>query len=386
MNETFHAVILCAGNSTRMGEKQSKIFHKIGGETVFEHTLSAFEKSLYVFSVTIVCRREDEKELRSLAGRYKKVRSFVYGGATRQQSVQNALGEIPDSDYIVIHDGARPAVKPEEIDRVCADALKHQASALAVYAKDTFKTADAELFILSTVPRENLLHVQTPQVFSLALYKRAFQNALEQRLDFTDDCQLLEEYGQKVHLVTGSHRNVKITTPEDTLAVRAYIGKENTMRIGHGYDVHKLTEGRKLILGGIEIPFEKGLLGHSDADVLLHAVSDALLGAAALGDIGKLFPDTDEQFKGADSLLLLKEVVRRVHAEGFAVSNIDCTILAQRPKLAPHIPAMRQSIAAAADIALSAVSVKATTEEGLGFTGDGSGIAAHAVCLLQETE
>lgn len=386
MNENFHAVILCAGNSTRMGGKQSKIFHKIGGKTVFEHTLSAFENSLYVFSVTVVCRAEDEKRLRNLAELYKKVRSFVYGGATRQQSVQNALGEIPDSGYIVIHDGARPAVKPDEIDKVCMDAIEHHASALAVYAKDTFKTADADQFILSTVPRDNLLHVQTPQVFSLAVYKKAFQNALEKRLDFTDDCQLLEQYGQKVHLVVGSHRNVKITTPEDILAVRAYIERKNQMRIGHGYDVHKLVEGRKLILGGIEIPFEKGLLGHSDADVLLHAVSDALLGAAALGDIGKLFPDTDERFQGADSLLLLEEVVRRIHGEGYAVSNIDCTVLAQRPKLAPYIIAMRERIAAAADIALSAVSVKATTEEGLGFTGDGSGIAAHAVCLLQEME
>ena len=386
MNENFHAVILCAGNSTRMGGKQSKIFHKIGGKTVFEHTLSAFENSLYVFSVTVVCREEDEKRLRNLAEAYKKVRSFVYGGVTRQQSVQNALGEIPDSGYIVIHDGARPAVKSDEIDKVCMDAIEHHASALAVYAKDTFKTADADQFILSTVPRDNLLHVQTPQVFSLAVYKKAFQNALEKRLDFTDDCQLLEQYGQKVHLVVGSHRNVKITTPEDTLAVRAYMERKNQMRIGHGYDVHKLVEGRKLILGGIEIPFEKGLLGHSDADVLLHAVSDALLGAAVLGDIGKLFPDTDERLKGADSLLLLKEVVRRIHGEGYAVCNIDCTVLAQRPKLAPYIIAMRERIAAAADIALSAVSVKATTEEGLGFTGDGSGIAAHVVCLLQETE
>jgi len=385
MNESFNAVILCAGNSMRMGGKQSKIFQKISGKTVYEHTLLAFEQSPYIFSVTVVCRAEDENELRCLSGAYKKVQKFVSGGMTRQQSVQNALAQFPASGFIVIHDGARPAVKPDEIDRVCADAVRHQASALAVYAKDTFKTADPDLFITSTVPRENLLHVQTPQVFSLALYKEAFNCALEKGLDFTDDCQLLEQYGQKVHLVIGSHQNVKITTPEDTLAVQAYIGRENSMRIGHGYDVHKLVEGRKLILGGTEIPFEKGLLGHSDADVLLHAVSDALLGAATLGDIGKLFPDTDERYKGADSLLLLKEAARAVHAAGFTVSNIDCTVLAQRPKLAPYINEMRRHIAEAVHVALSAVSVKATTEEGLGFTGDGSGIAAHVVCLLQET-
>ena len=156
------------------------------------------------------------------------------------------------------------------------------------------------------------------------------------------------------------------------------------MRIGHGYDVHRLVPERKLILGGVEIPFEKGLLGHSDADVLTHAVMDALLGAAALGDIGKLFPDTDPAYKGADSLLLLQRVVQILSENGYAVGNIDSTILAQRPKLAPHIPAMREQLAEAMGLSIAQVSVKATTEEGMGFTGAGEGIAAHAVALLEE--
>ena len=156
------------------------------------------------------------------------------------------------------------------------------------------------------------------------------------------------------------------------------------MRIGHGYDVHRLIEGRKLILGGVEIPFEKGLLGHSDADVLLHALMDALLGAAALGDIGKLFPDSDERYSGADSLLLLAEVAAKIAGAGFTVGNVDCTVLAQRPKLAPHIPLMRERIAETLGVPVDRVSVKATTEEGLGFTGEGLGIAAHAVALLNE--
>ena len=153
-------------------------------------------------------------------------------------------------------------------------------------------------------------------------------------------------------------------------------------RIGHGYDVHRLTEGRKLILGGVEISYEKGLLGHSDADVLLHAISDSLLGAAAMGDIGKLFPDNDPAFEGADSLVLLKEVADRVKGEGYSISNIDATVLAQKPKLMPFIGEMRENIAKALGIDASAVSVKATTEEGLGFTGKGEGIAAHCVCLI----
>ena len=156
------------------------------------------------------------------------------------------------------------------------------------------------------------------------------------------------------------------------------------MRIGHGYDVHRLVEGRKLILGGVYIPWEKGLLGHSDADVLLHALMDALLGAAALGDIGKHFPDTDEQYRGADSMALLRHVCRILSEQGYTVGNVDCTVLAQRPKLAPHIQQMRENIAAALSVSVDRVSVKATTEEGLGFTGEGLGIAAHAVALIHE--
>ncbi|MCH5298637.1 MAG: 2-C-methyl-D-erythritol 2,4-cyclodiphosphate synthase [Ruminococcus sp.] len=158
------------------------------------------------------------------------------------------------------------------------------------------------------------------------------------------------------------------------------------MRIGHGYDVHKLVEKRKLILGGVDIPYEKGLLGHSDADVLLHAISDAILGAAALGDIGHLFPDTDDRFKGADSIILLKEVCRVLGENGYKIVNIDATVIAQRPKLAPYILTMRENIAAACSLDVGDVSVKATTEEKLGFTGSGEGISAHSVCLIDNIE
>ncbi len=158
------------------------------------------------------------------------------------------------------------------------------------------------------------------------------------------------------------------------------------MRIGHGYDVHRLTEGRKLIIGGVEIPWEKGLLGHSDADVLTHALMDALLGAAALGDIGKLFPDSDERYAGADSVMLLRHVTERLREEGYRVGNVDCTVIAQRPKMSPHIPLMRERLAEAMGIETGCVSIKATTEEGLGFSGEGLGIAAHAVALIEKTE
>ena len=185
-------------------------------------------------------------------------------------------------------------------------------------------------------------------------------------------------------MTPGDYRNLKLTTPEDRLAARAYLGKEQkTVRIGSGYDVHKLVKDRKLILGGVEIPFEKGLLGHSDADVLAHAIADALLGAAALGDIGKLFPDNDPKYEGADSLVLLEQVCILLREKGYAIGNVDATVIAQKPKLAPWIPQMRENLAKACGISTSAVSVKATTEEGLGFTGSGEGIAATAVCLLE---
>lgn len=185
----------------------------------------------------------------------------------------------------------------------------------------------------------------------------------------------------------GDYKNIKLTTPEDMLTAQAFItntGEEKTVRVGYGYDVHKLVEGRALILGGVKIPFEKGLLGHSDADVLTHAIADALLGAAALGDIGKLFPDTDPRFKGADSLVLLTEVCRVLAQHGYSIVNIDSTLIAQRPKIAPYIEAMRANLAAACGVDTDSVSVKATTEEGLGFTGTGEGMSASAVCLIQK--
>ena len=196
----------------------------------------------------------------------------------------------------------------------------------------------------------------------------------------TDDCSLFELTGRPVELVQGDYANIKITTREDL--PRAENGGKK-MRIGHGYDVHRLVEGRKLILGGVEVPYEKGLLGHSDADVLAHAVMDAVLGAAALGDIGQHFPDTAEEYAGADSLVLARRVAEIVAAQGWRIENIDATILCQRPKLAPYIPVMREKLAAAFGLPVEAVSVKATTEEHLGFTGEGLGIAAHAVALIE---
>ena len=314
---------------------------------------------------------------------------IVAGGATRAESAKNGV-LAAHGELVAVHDAARPFVSPAVIAAVLEAAARCGAAAPAVPVKDTIKqavpgdgkTVPEACLVRSTPDRSTLYAVQTPQCFDRAQYLAALQelDAEKARL-VTDDCSLFELTGRSVQLTQGDYANLKITTREDL--PRPVQKEETRMRIGHGYDVHRLVEGRKLILGGVEIPFEKGLLGHSDADVLAHAVMDAVLGAAALGDIGQHFPDNDPAYAGADSLELARHVARILSEHDYRVENIDATILCQRPKLAPHIPAMRANLAAAFGLPVDAVSVKATTEEHLGFTGEGLGIAAHAVALIE---
>lgn len=383
MSDFVTAVIVAAGSSTRMG--QPKLLIPLCGEPVLAHTLKAFDRCA-VKAIVVVTREQDIPVFAPLGDRVSKPCVFVTGGDTRQRSVANGIAAVPaETTMVAIADGARPLITPEEIDRVITVAQETGAASAAVRVKDTIKQTDADGIVVATPDRASLWQVQTPQVFSLPLYRRAMEAVAAAGLDLTDDCQLVEYIGAKVTLCEASYENIKITTPEDIAVATAFLKKRGVggMRIGHGYDVHRLVEGRKCIIGGVEIPFELGLLGHSDADVLTHAIMDALLGAAAMGDIGKLFPDTDERFKGAHSIALLREVIARLHEVGYTVGNIDATVLAQKPKLRPHIDAMRAVLAQACEIDISRVNLKATTEEGLGFTGALEGIAAHAVCILE---
>ena len=388
LSKKFGAVIVAAGNSSRMGRGRSKVLESLGGKPVLRWSLEALENSPQIGEIAVVCRLEDREEMKKAAAGITLPVSFVTGGKSRQESVFLGVTALcPEWDYLLIHDGARPMVTADLIGRVCGDALEYGASTAAVPSKDTCKIGQD--FVEGTPPREKLFAVQTPQAFKKDLYLSALRQARESGQSYTDDCQLVESAGGKVRLTMGDYRNVKLTTPEDMVILQAFAEnyrerERKRMRIGYGYDVHRLTEHRKLILGGVEIPFELGLLGHSDADVLTHAVADALLGAAALGDIGKLFPDTDPRFEGADSLQLLSEVCRLLREHGYAISNVDCTLIAQRPKIAPYITEMRQKLAEACGVAMDKISVKATTEEGLGFTGTGQGMAASAVALLEE--
>ena len=385
------AVIVAAGRGTRMGLERNKVLAPLCGEPVIARTVRAFERTGWfdggIVVVTGACDLCEMKRILADAGLHAQV---VLGGADRQESVCRGLAATnPAAQYVAIHDGARPLVTAEVIARTLESAKKYGSGVAAVPLKDTVKRVNEGGVVVDTPPRDALRAVQTPQTFEAELIRRAHAAyALGERA--TDDAALAERMGVKVRLTEGDVENIKLTTPEDMLLARQVILRREgqkeekpMVRIGHGYDVHRLTEDRKLILCGVEIPYTLGLLGHSDADVALHALMDALLGAAALGDIGQHFPDNDPAYKGADSLALTREVARIIAEHGYKVGNIDATILCQRPKLAPHIPAMRRNIADAFGLPVDAVSVKATTEEHLGFTGEGLGIAAHAVALIE---
>ena len=368
------AIIVAAGASRRMGF--DKLSYRLpDGRTVLETSCALFAAHPAVDELVLVAGG-NRPQCEAIAAACPKPCTVVQGGATRADSVRSGLAAAK-GQLVAIHDAARPFASAEIITAALQAAAESGAAAPAVPVKDTIKIADQDGKVVATPDRAMLYAVQTPQCFDRALYLQALETVSGEKASLvTDDCSLFELAGLPVTLTAGDYANLKITTKED-------LQKEKTMRIGHGYDVHRLVEDRKLILGGVEVPYEKGLLGHSDADVLLHAVMDAVLGAAALGDIGQHFPDTDPAYKGADSLALTREVAKIIAAHGYKVGNIDATILCQRPKLAPHIPAMRRNIADAFGLPLDAVSVKATTEEHLGFTGEGLGIAAHAVALIE---
>ena len=369
LDKKVFAVIVAAGKGTRIGF--DKMLYKLEGVPVVERSVAAFQNNPLIDGIVVVAG-DNIEQIKAITASYSKVSAVVKGGAQRAESVANGLAVIKDDGLVAVHDGARPFVTDEIINETVAAAAKTMAAIPCVPVKDTIKMAEGAV-VEKSLPREKLYITQTPQMFDICTYKKL----LAENTDFsvTDDAQLFEKAGYSVAVCRGSYENYKITTIDD-------IKKENRMRIGHGYDVHKLVEGRKLILGGVEIPYEKGLLGHSDADVLAHAISDALLGSMALGDIGKHFPDTDPQYKGADSLFLMACVKKLLDEKGAKIENVDATILCQRPKLAPHILTMRENIARTLGLSADCVSVKATTEEGLGFTGSGEGIAVHAVCLV----
>lgn len=383
------AIILAGGSGSRMCADQPKQFIDIFGKTVLERSLSAFDSTDLVDELIVVVRPGEEQAVYDsiLPLSLVKTLKVVGGGSCRAESARNGFSAVSEgADFVAVHDAARCLVTPEMITKVVEMAHKTGAATAACAVFDTVKRVDENGRIVATVPRDGLLRAQTPQVFSTAIYKRAL-DACDDLLAVTDDNMLVENIGVDIYAVDLGPDNIKITTRGDLTLAKNILtergeGAMGGFRIGHGYDVHRLVPDRKLIIGGVEIPHEKGLLGHSDADVLLHAIMDSLLGAAALGDIGRHFPDSSDEFKGISSIHLLTRVVELIRAKGFKVVNVDATLVMQRPKVLPYISKMICGISFALGIPEDCVNVKATTEERLGFTGREEGVSAHAVALL----
>lgn len=370
-----------------MGGGPKKQYRLLAGRPVLVRTLEVFEQTPLVCGVTlVVAPGEEDWCRREIVARYglSKVAAVTAGGATRQESVWCGLQTLPDAELVLVHDGVRPFVTPAQIEALADAARESGAATLAVPPKDTVKLAAEDGDSAATLPRERLWLVQTPQAFRRELLVSAHRLAREHGFEGTDDTALVEYAGRTVRLVPGGYANIKITTPEDFAFAEALLGAgAGTVRTGFGYDVHQLVENRRLVLGGVEIPFERGLDGHSDADVLVHAVMDALLGAAGAGDIGRLFPDTDPAYRDISSLELLRRVAGLLRQRGLEVVNLDAVVVAQAPRLAPYREEMRDNLARVLGLDPGAVNVKATTTEGLGFTGAGAGMAAYAVAAVR---
>ncbi len=377
-----HAVIVAAGRGSRFGGPLPKQYCRLGGVSVLRRTVTAFLDHPGIASVRVAIN-PDDRALYDQAIDGLDLPPPVAGGTTRQDSVRNLLEALDAAadDLVLIHDGARPLVSPAVIDRTIA-ALSHASGVIvALPVSDTLKRADGKL-VLDTVDRTALWRAQTPQGFRFEMIKSAHRAATG--LDLTDDAAVAERAGCIVELVMGEHDNFKITTSDDlTRAERAVQASLGDIRTASGFDVHRLVDGDGCWINGIKIPHDKALLGHSDADVGLHALTDAILGAIGAGDIGQHFPPSDPRWRGAASDRFLRHAADMVIARGGMIAHCDVTILCERPKIGPHRAAMVKRIAEILDIAEDRVSVKATTTEELGFTGRGEGIAAQAVATVR---
>jgi 2-C-methyl-D-erythritol 4-phosphate cytidylyltransferase / 2-C-methyl-D-erythritol 2,4-cyclodiphosphate synthase len=377
------AIIAAGGRGARFGGKRPKQLLPLGGQPILQRSVEAFVRSELVRDIVVALPPDLAADVPAcLRGRSKPL-VIVTGGARRQDSVANAFESLgPGVEVVVIHDAARPLVSGDLIRRTIECAAEHGAAIAALPATDTIKRGDRRGVIVGTLPRQEIFLAQTPQAFRASVLRDALALAA-QAGDATDEAMLAERAGHHVRLVAGEARNLKITTAEDLDMAERLLGRgADAMRIGNGYDLHRLVAGRPLILGGVTIPFEKGLDGHSDADAVCHAVTDAVLGAAGAGDIGRHFPDTDPAWKGANSIRLLARAAEVVAAAGYAVVNVDVVVIAQQPKLSPYADAMRGALAAALRTTPDRISVKGKTNEGVGSIGAGESIAVHAVVLL----
>jgi 2-C-methyl-D-erythritol 4-phosphate cytidylyltransferase/2-C-methyl-D-erythritol 2,4-cyclodiphosphate synthase len=382
------AIIAAGGRGVRLGGALPKQLLALGGRTILQRSVDVFLSSDDIAELVVALPPDLVANVPDyLRGRTKPI-AIVEGGARRQDSVANAFDIVSGrADIVVIHDAARPFVTADVIRRTVDAAAEHGAAIAAIPATDTVKRLGVGGLIRETIPRAEIFLAQTPQAFRTSVLRDALAQA-GAGMDATDEAALAEQAGHPVRLVEGDPRNLKITTADDLMMAERLVDSPEVrveptrLRIGNGYDLHRLVAGRPLILGGVTIPFEKGLDGHSDADAVCHAVTDAILGAAGAGDIGRLFPDTDPAWKGADSMALLTRAAEIVATAGFVVVNVDVVVIAERPKLVPYLEAMKTNLSHAIGVAVGDVSVKGKTNEGVDSMGAGESIAVHAVALV----
>lgn len=373
---------MAGGAGTRMGGP--KQFLPLCGKTVVEWSLAAFLGLPEVEKIVLVLSGDNIREHGARLASDRVV--LVEGGTTRMTSLRNGFRRVPgDIDVVAVHDGARPLISTEVIRAAVKEAWESGASVAAVRVKDTLKkTAADDLRVSETPSRADFWQAQTPQCYRRAILEEALKRFPDDK-KATDESQLVEKAGHKVRIVPSSYENLKITTPEDlTMAealMEARLGGRRTVT-GFGYDIHRLVPGRALWLAGIKLPHSKGLLGHSDADAVLHAVCDALLGAAGLGEIGIMFPPDDPKFKDIQSREIMKTVLEKLRAAGAAVEHVDATLVAEEPKLKPHYAAMRESLSGMLGMPVARVNIKAKSHEGLGPVGQGEAIACCAVATV----
>jgi 2-C-methyl-D-erythritol 4-phosphate cytidylyltransferase/2-C-methyl-D-erythritol 2,4-cyclodiphosphate synthase len=382
LTENVFAIIAAGGRGVRFGAARPKQLLELGGLSMLQRSVDAFVRCDLVSSIVVALPADVAADPPAYLRNTVKPLHIVTGGERRQDSVARAFAAVADrADIVAIHDAARPLVSDAVIRRTIDAAAAHGAAIAAVRASDTIKRADDGGFVAETLRRNEIYLAQTPQAFRTAVLR----DALAFTSDVTDEASLAERAGHKVRLVDGDPWNVKVTTPEDLVAAERLLGGRATVpdvRIGNGYDLHVLVPGRPLVLGGVTIPFDKGLHGHSDADAVCHAITDAILGAAGAGDIGRHFPDTDRAWKDANSLELLQQSARLIRDRGYSVINVDVIVIAQQPRLAPHADAIRSSLARALSCDASQISIKGKTNEGVDSMGAGESIAVHAVALL----
>ncbi len=415
------AIIAAGGRGRRMGAAVPKQLLTVGGRPMLEMSFEVFARHPRVAALVVVLPEELVGSPPTYLRESGKPTTIVPGGERRQDSVARGFAAVPpDSDVVLVHDAARPLVDRATVDRVIDAAAESGAAICAVRAHDTVKVVESEpaqgsderLWIDRTLPRERVFLAQTPQGFRFAVLADAVRLG-QAGVDATDEAFLAEQAGHRVRIVPGSASNLKITSRRDlelaqvlaaggrperqarhpeagtaerareTFASDAPAADASMFVVGTGYDLHRLVEGRPLVIGGVHIPHGRGPAGHSDGDPLCHALTDAILGAAGAGDIGRHFPDTDERWRGASSVDLLRQAARIVEEKGFHVVNVDAVVILERPKVAPHQPAIASTLSDALGVPAHAISVKGKTNEGLGDIGRGDAIACHAVALLR---